>query len=150
MPKAVKVLMTQRFTDAQVDRVRAISPHIVVIQKSVQNDWDSSDIKASFDGDEEILYCFMPPSDLSVAPRLKWVQLHSAGINQLTNHPILKSNIRITTSSGIHAVPIGEFAIAMMLALGRKVPLMVHNQSHAEWPHDKWHLFLGTELPARS
>ncbi len=142
--------MTQRFTEAHVDRVRAVSPHLVVTQKSVQNDWDSSDIKSSFDGDEEILYCFMPPSDLSVAPKLKWVQLHSAGINHLTNHPILKTNIHITTSSGIHAVPIGEFSIAMMLALARKVPLMVQKQSHAEWPPDKWHLFLGTELHSKT
>jgi phosphoglycerate dehydrogenase-like enzyme len=145
MPESTKVLMTQRFADTLVDRVRAVSPQLVVTQKSVQNDWDDSDIGASFDGDEEILYCFMPPRDLSVAPKLKWVQLHSAGINQLTNHPILQSGIRVTTSSGIHAVPIGEFAIAMMLALARKFPLIVRKQDLSEWPNGRWHLFLGTE-----
>ncbi len=150
MPNSIKVLMTQRFTEAQVDRVRAVSPRLVVTQKSVQNDWDSSNIQASFDGDEEILYCFMPPSDLTVAPHLKWVQLHSAGINQLTNHPLLKTDIRITTSSGIHAVPIGEFSIALMLALARKMPLIVHKQDRAEWSQGKWHLFLGTELHGKT
>lgn len=150
MPENTKVLMTQRFTQEQVDRVRAVSPRLIVTQKSVQNDWDATDISASFEGDEEILYCFMPPQDLSVAPKLKWVQLHSAGINQLTNHPILKTNIRITTSSGIHAIPIGEFAIAMMLALARRVPLMVRKHDRAEWPQNKWPLFLGTELHGKT
>lgn len=150
MPDPIHVLLTQRFSEEHVDRVRAVSPRLVVTQRSVQNDWDSSDIKASFAGDEEILYCFMPPSDLSVAPRLKWVQLHSAGINQLTNHPILKTDIRITTSSGIHAVPIGEFSIAMMSALARKVPLIVRKQDLAEWSKSKWNLFLGTELHGKT
>jgi phosphoglycerate dehydrogenase-like enzyme len=114
----IKVLMTQRFTDGQVNRVRAVSPRLEVVQKSVKEDWDPTDTAHFFDGDEEILYCFMPPRNLAVAPRLKWVQLHSACINQLTNkgHPILQSDIRITTSSGIHDIPIGEFAITMMLA----------------------------------
>jgi phosphoglycerate dehydrogenase-like enzyme len=120
----IKVLMTQRFTDGQVNRVRAVSPRLEVVQKSVKEDWDPTDTAHFFDGDEEILYCFMPPRNLAVAPRLKWVQLHSACINQLTNkgHPILQSDIRITTSSGIHDIPIGEFAITMMLAPIRVAP----------------------------
>ena len=146
----IKILMTQRFTEAQLDRVRAVSPRLVVIQKSVKEDWDSSDTGHFFDGDEEIMYTFMPPRDLSIAPRLKWVQLHSAGINHLTDHPILRSDILITTSSGIHATPIGEFAITMMLALARKVPLMVRKQDRAEWPKRKWNLFLGTELRGKT
>lgn len=142
--------MTLRFTKAQLDRVRAVSPRLVVTQKSVHDDWEPTDTARFFDGDEEILYCFMPPREPSVAPRLKWVQLHSAGINQLTKHSILKTDIRITTSSGIHAVPIGEFSIAMMVALARKIPLIVRKQDHAEWPSDKWRLYLGTELHGKT
>src|SRR5450756_2393640 len=104
----MKVLMTLRFTEDQLNRVRAVSPELQVAQKSVGDDWDPTDTTGMFDGDEEIVYCFMPPRNLAAVPRLKWVQLHSAGINHLLNskHPILQSNIKITTSSGIHAVPI--------------------------------------------
>jgi len=146
----IKVLMTQRFTEAQIERLRAVSPRFVVVQKSVKEDWDHTDTAHFFDGDEEIMYTFMPPRDLSIAPRLKWVQLHSAGINHLTDHPILHSDLLITTSSGIHATPIGEFAITMMLALARKVPLMVRKQDRAEWPQRKWNSFLGTELRGKT
>jgi phosphoglycerate dehydrogenase-like enzyme len=142
----VHVLTTQRFTEAQMGRIRAVSPDLEVVQKSVREDWDAQDTAALLDGNEEILYCFMPPRDLSIAPNLKWVQLHSAGINQLIHHPILQSDLRITTTSGIHATPIGEFVMAMMLALARHVPRMVRMQDRGAWPEHRWNTFGGTEL----
>jgi phosphoglycerate dehydrogenase-like enzyme len=142
----IKVLMTLRFNEDQVNRVRAVSPQLQVTQKSVRENWDGMDTAEFFDGDEEILYGFMPPKNLSAAPRLKWVQLHSAGINHLRNHPVLQSDVRITTSSGVHAIPIGEFAITLMLALARRVPRMVRMQDHGEWPEHRWKMFVGTEL----
>ncbi len=141
-----KVLVTQRFSDAQIERLRAVSPALQVVQKSVREEWDSMDTGALLEGDEEILYCFMPPRDLSKAPQLRWVQLHSAGINHLRGHPILESDMFITTSSGIHAVPIAEFSIAIMLALARRVPRMVRMRERGEWPRDRWRSFFGTEL----
>jgi phosphoglycerate dehydrogenase-like enzyme len=145
---SIKVLMTLRFTDEQLDRIRAVSPQLAVVQRSVPEGRDGIDVGELFDGDEEILYGFMPPRDLSRAPQLKWVQLHTAGINHLlnVNHPILQSQIEITTLSGVHAVPIGEFAIALMLALARQVPLLTRLQTEREWRKDKWKLFLGAEL----
>jgi len=145
-----KVLMTLRFTEDQVDRIRAVSPQLEVVQKSVRENWDGKDTAEFFEGDEEIFYGFMPPRNLAAAPRLQWVQLHSAGINHLTDHPILQSDIRITTSSGIHAVPIGEFVVTLMLALARRVPRSVRMQDRGEWPRERWRTFLGTELRGKT
>lgn len=145
-----KVLMTMRFTEEQLARVRAVSPRLVVVQKSLPEGADFNDTSALFDGDEEIFYGMIPPRDLSRAPRLRWVQLHSAGINHLRDHPIWQSDVRVTTASGIHAVPIGELAIALMLALARKIPLMTRLQMRSEWPRGKWNLFLGTELRGKT
>lgn len=145
-----KILMTLRFTQAQLERVRAVSPQLQVVQKSVQEGSDGRDTASLFGGDEEIFYGFTPPRDLSAAAQLKWVQLHSAGINHLANHPILQSDIRITTASGIHAVPIGEFAIALMLALARRVPRMVRMQDGGEWAKERWQTFLGVELRGKT
>ncbi|MEW5718664.1 MAG: D-2-hydroxyacid dehydrogenase [Chloroflexota bacterium] len=146
----IQVLLSLRFTDAQIERVRAVSPRLSVTQKSLKEGQDFSDASVLFDGDEEIFYGTIPPRDLTRAPRLKWAQLHTAGINHLTNHPILRSDIRLTTCSGIHAVPIGEFAIGMMLALARKFPLATRKQDRADWPPHKWRLFLGTELRGKT
>ena len=150
--KKIKVLMTLRFSSALLERVRAVSPQLIVVQKSVKEDWDGMDTGEFFDGDEEILYAFMPPRDLSHSPNLKWVQLHSAGINHLLNrnHPILSSQVKVTTSSGIHAVSIGEFSIAMMMALARRVPRMVRMQDSGVWSKNRWEAFLGPEMHGKT
>ena len=145
-----QVLLTQRFSEAQLERLRAVSPELQIEQKSVREEWDAMDTGSFFQGNEEVLYCFMPPRDLSVAPKLRWVQLHSAGINQLAGHPILQSDIFITTSSGIHAVPIGEFSITMMLALARRVPRMVRMQDAGIWPEQRWTTFQAVELRGKT
>ena len=153
MVQQIKVLVTSPFNETQLNDLRAISPRLIFVSKPVGSGWSRADTSDLFEGDEEIFYGFMPPHDLSKAPRLKWVQLHSAGTNQLTDHPIMHSDISITTASGIHAVPIGEFAVMMMLALARHLPRMVRMQNRGEWP--KWpkhrsQMFAGSELRGKT
>ena len=131
----IKVLLATNINDTQLDRLRSVSSRLNIISKPrEQGTWSRSDPSDIFEGDEEIFYGFMPPRNLSKAPHLRWVQLHSAGIDHLINHPILNSDILLTTTSGIHGVPIGEFAIMMMLALARHVPRMSRFQYQVEWP----------------
>ncbi len=146
----IHILITERFTQAHLARLRAISPRLNVIHKAVPEGKERDDIAPLFDGTEEVLYCLRPPQNLAVAPNLKWIQLHTAGINLLSDHPLRHSPIRVTNASGTHAVPIGEFAIGMMLALARKLALAVRKQDRAEWSPNKWHLYLGTELRGKT
>ncbi|HEU4758599.1 MAG TPA: hypothetical protein VFT91_01330, partial [Dehalococcoidia bacterium] len=54
----------------------------------------------------------VPDDILSRAPQLRWVQLTSAGVDRLLETPWLQSQaVTVTTASGIHAVPIGEYVI---------------------------------------
>ncbi len=148
MDNEISVLMTLRFSDEQLERLRSISPRLSVRQQSIHDDRD--DVTPFLRGDEEIIYAMTPPRDLAQAPCLKWVQLHSAGINHLRNHPIWASPIQVTTASGIHAIPIGEFAVGLMLALARKLPRVIRLQERAEWPKHKWSLMLGSELRGKT
>ncbi len=148
MNPTISVLMTLRFGETLLDEIRAVSPRLQVRQQSVTQ--DREDISAFLDGREEILYCAMPPRDLARVPKLKWVQLHSAGVDHLRGHPIWQSNITVTTTSGIHAVPIGEFTFALTLALARKLPKMVRLQERAEWPRNRWELLSGLELRGKT
>ncbi len=144
MADQIPILSTLRFTDPQLELLRSVSPRLVIRQHSIHD--DREDITSFLQGDEQIIYAMTPPRDLSQVPHLKWVQLHSAGINHLRDHPIWATNIQVTTASGIHAVPIGEFVIALMLALARKLPRIIRLQERAEWPRHKWELLLGSEL----
>ena len=144
MDEQIPVLSTLRFSDTQLERLRAVSSRLLIRQQSIHDDRD--DITPFLHGDEQIIYAMVPPRDLEKLPHLKWVQLHSAGINHLRDHPIWATNIAVTTASGIHAVPIGEFVIALMLALARKLPRLTRLEERAEWPRHKWELLLGSEL----
>lgn len=136
------------FNDDQLNRIRAVSSKLLVNAKPSRS-WDRSDTSEFFEGDEEIFYGLMPPRNLSKVPHLKWVQLHSAGIDHLKGHPIMQSNIIMTTASGIHAIPMGEYAIMTMLALARKLPLIIRTQGQGEWPKKRAE-FRGSELRGKT
>src|SRR5207244_692569 len=57
-----------------------------------------------------------------VAPDLRWIQLTSAGPDRLLNSGLLEEGIVVTTVSGLHATPIGEFVLCMMLLFATGAP----------------------------
>ncbi|MFQ5827682.1 MAG: D-2-hydroxyacid dehydrogenase [Candidatus Methylomirabilia bacterium] len=136
----LNVLVTMNFDEAQLDRLRAVSPRFSV----TRGDPETADYSRT-----DILYAGMLPRDLSRAPNLKWVQLHMAGVNTLHDHPIYTdSAIPLTTTSGVHAAAVAEYAITVLLALAHRVPRMVEWQARGTWPTDerRWPLFVPTEM----
>ena len=140
MPETTQVLVTMPFTDAQLDRLRAVSPRLTV---------DRADAATADYSRTSVLYAGAPPRDLARAPRLRWVQVHMAGVNALHDHPLYtQSTLPITTSSGVHAASIAEYAIAALLALAHRVPRMVEWRRTGGWPPDleRWPLFVPSEI----
>jgi phosphoglycerate dehydrogenase-like enzyme len=138
--RSVEVLFTMPFGEALLDRVRAVSPRVSV---------ERADARTADYAGAEVLYAGMPPRELSRAPDLRWVQLHMAGVDALRDHPIYTgSAITLTTSSGVHAAAVAEYAVTTMLALAHRVPRMVEWQQRGMWPPDKerWPLFVPTEI----
>ena len=136
----LNVLVTMPFSEKQLDRVRRVSSQLSVTRA----DPDTADYSGT-----EVLYAQAPPRDLARAPRLRWAQVHMAGVNALHDHPIYASSaIPLTTTSGVHAAGIAQYAIAMMLALAHRVPRMVEWQAKGRWPPDeqRWPLFVPTEI----
>jgi len=136
----LNVLVTMRFDQAQLDRLRAVSPEISVSQA----DPDAADYAKT-----HVLYAGSPPRDLSRAPALRWVQLHMAGVNALADHPLYtETALPLTTTSGVHAATIAEYAVTMLLALAHRVPRMVEWQGRGGWPPDeqRWPLFVPAEV----
>lgn len=136
----LNVLVTMRFDRPQLDRLRAVSPEIRVSQADPE--------RADYAG-IDVLYAGAPPRDLARAPRLRWVQLHMAGVNALADHPLYTgSTIPLTTTSGVHAATIAEYAVTMLLALAHRVPRMVEWQRRGGWPPDeeRWPLFVPSEV----
>ena len=142
----VHVLTTMGFTPALLDQVRAVSPRLQVTQQTCHDDAEVSAALEAHPG-TEVLYTFhLPPDAADRAPGLRWVQLHSAGADHLLDHPILGSEVAITTTSGIHATPIAEYVFASILARRWRVPLWTHCQREAHWPSGRWGLYARPEL----
>jgi phosphoglycerate dehydrogenase-like enzyme len=128
------------FPDPLIERLRGVSPALTVTRAEARNaDYSAADV----------VYAGMPSRTLGQAPRLKWVQVHMAGVDALADHPLYtQSTVALTTTSGVHAATIAEYVITVMLALAHRVPRMVEWKGRGGWPADeqRWPLFVPSEI----
>jgi phosphoglycerate dehydrogenase-like enzyme len=136
----MNVLVTTGFEDALLDRMRAVSPDVQVTRA------EGGRVNYS---DVDVLYGNALPREPARAPRLRWVQLHMAGPDSIHEHPIYtQTSVALTTTSGVHAATVAEYAITVLLALAHRVPRMVEWKRKGRWPSDeqRWPLFVPTEV----
>ena len=144
MNDKITLISFVQFTDQQLDKLRAVSPRLEVHQLT-NGQYD--DLPAELRNRAEILYGW--GSHLANAhryPRLKWIQTHSAGVNYLLEDPVWQSSVLISSLNGVHAVPMAEHALAMILAFRWRLRTMLSFQSRSEWPRNRWDLFAAPEL----
>ena len=87
----------------------------------------------------EILFDFdrSSGSELPVrAPNLRWIQATSAGIGEYVRKMGYAESMPatvFTTASGVHARPLAEFCIMVMLAFHKKLPKSLRDQRERVW-----------------
>ncbi|GCE47192.1 phosphoglycerate dehydrogenase-like enzyme [Thermosporothrix hazakensis] len=118
-----------QFTPAQQERIRkatGIDIHCFA---------DNNDYLQALK-DAEIACGFMPANGRELAPRLRWLQTPSAGVDWLLKSPLAApdSNVIITTAAGIHAQCIAEYVFGSMLMFNRSWPSLVIMQREHRWP----------------
>jgi phosphoglycerate dehydrogenase-like enzyme len=70
---------------------------------------------------------------LRQSPDLQWVHIHSAGADRQIYLDLLARGVQITTSSGANAQVVATVALAGMLALARRFPLLWAEQQNRQW-----------------
>lgn len=125
------ILSTARFSAELLARVQAVSPRIVLTQHPAH---EPSAVPAHEFARAEILYTFSALPQPAQAPRLRWVQLNSAGADHILNHALFKAGVTFTTTSGLHAINIAEYVMASILAWSRHLHILLDYQRRAEWP----------------
>ena len=94
-------------------------------------------VKARLDAmlaDAEIIYGFIPPRDIMArAPKLKWINAPSAGVDRFLVPDIVASPLILTNSRGIHSVQMGEMAFEMLLMLAKKAPFFFRMKEERRW-----------------
>jgi len=72
-------------------------------------------------------------SAIRKAPRLKWLQVFSAGVDHPVYAEMLARGVRITTASGSAAEPIAQTMVAGLLMLARNFPRWLESQKNRVW-----------------
>jgi phosphoglycerate dehydrogenase-like enzyme len=70
---------------------------------------------------------------LPLAPRLRWIQTYSAGIDRLPLDDLARRSILLTNASGAHGAQIAENILALMLAFAVRIPALVRAQTNHAW-----------------
>ena len=70
------------------------------------------------------------------APRLKWIQSLTTGIDAILRLKSLKPETIVTSTAGMHAPQMSEMAFLHMLVLARNFPRLLDNQRGARW--ERW------------
>lgn len=85
---------------------------------------------------------------LAVAPEMRWIHTPSAGVEHLLIAPVLERDITLTNSAGVHAIPIAEFVLALLLSRAKQLPGYAAAQAEARWDraHEPQELYEQTML----
>ena len=163
----VRILIASYLEPHHVDRIRAVNPRLEVVYEPgllPPPRYAADHVGHAFErteGDErrwvsllaeaEVLFDFDRThlEDLpELAPSLRWVQATSAGIGQLVARHRYAERMPtavFTTASGVHAIPLAEYALMSILMFRRKVPEMLADQRERRWVR-----FASSDLADRS
>ncbi len=129
--RPINVVVNFDFSDAELADFRAISPRLKVERYA-------GTVPDKVWAEVEVLYTtnnFPLPEQ---APRLRWIQLHSAGADHMVKAPIFKAqDVEVTTTSGIHATIMAEFCLMLMTAFNFQLLQLLRFQAAAEWPQKR-------------
>lgn len=73
------------------------------------------------------------PEQVTTAKKLRWIHSPAAAVHQLMFPEVVNSNIVVTNSSGVHGPVVAEHAIAVLLALAKRLPQAMHYQQQKIW-----------------
>ena len=128
-------------TPAGEERIRAAAPpgwEVVAVRAATSSDGDgpprASDEALEAIRDAEAYFGFGFTADLlAAARRLRWVHSAAAGVGSVLASGIAKTDVLLTNSAGIHAVPMAEFIVGGLLHFMRGLDVAIDQQRRGEW-----------------
>ena len=118
------ILLRQGWPPEDLERLRAISPQINILQRD-----DSSGAIDSADA----LFGNVRAEELASAKRLKWVQCASAGVEHLPLQQLVERDITLTNAKGCYAPEIAEHVFGLLFGLTRGIAHQVRQMREHRW-----------------
>ena len=69
-------------------------------------------------------------------PRLRWIHSTGAGIESFASEALAERGVIVTTSAGVYAPAMAEYAIAGMVAIARDLRRLITQQTEHRWQHE--------------
>ncbi len=129
----MRVLLQTHVQPGTIDRLRALSPDLEIIDATADDDFD---VDALADPELEVIIGRRVPADLSRVPRLRWLQVGSAGVDHLAADPPWAKSITVTNGRGVFAIPIGEYVSGAILRINQPTRRWEADQAAHAWPLD--------------
>ncbi|TYP51327.1 D-2-hydroxyacid dehydrogenase [Thermosediminibacter litoriperuensis] len=125
-----KILFGAKVSEKHLKKTREVAPDWnVVISENPEDK-----IKEIIDADIYVDWGFNFERRLvEAAGRLKWIQSLSAGVDRLPFDLVKEKGIIVTTTSGIHKVPISELVFGYMLMFARGLNRFYDQQKKKIW-----------------
>lgn len=123
--------------------------HVVRALTSSDGDGPPEPSPASMDAvrEAEVYFGFGMPRPLFLAARrLRWVHSAAAGVGSALYPEMVSSDVVLSNSAGVHAVPIAEYVVAGVMHFFRGLDVAVEQQRESRW--DK-QFFVSDESPVR-
>jgi D-2-hydroxyacid dehydrogenase (NADP+) len=140
----VNIVVTVPVGAEGLDRIASVGSGVLVLDASamltlsagVPVEPQDASVKARLDAmlaDAEVIHGFIPGNIMARAPKLKWINAPSAGVDRFLVPDIVAGPVILTNSRGIHHVQMGEMAFEMILMLAKKAPFFFRMSQRREW-----------------
>jgi phosphoglycerate dehydrogenase-like enzyme len=84
--------------------------------------------------DTDVLFTFqVRPEQIRAAPKLKWIHTGMAGLTWILIPEVVNSDIVVSNSKGVHAIPMAEHTLALMLQFSRRLVQCLDHQRQGIW-----------------
>jgi D-3-phosphoglycerate dehydrogenase len=71
---------------------------------------------------------------LTAAPRVRWVHKWGIGIDRIDQAALRRRGIGLAITAGANSQPVAELALALMLAVNRRIPYVNRVMRQGQWP----------------
>ena len=154
----VRVLVTFALEPELVSQIEAVSPRLEVQvlgqqarqlfrgQRRYPSELEAQTAREELEramASAEVIFGFWGPALIEMYPtldalraqaaNLRWIQLTSAGVDRAARSGLIESDLMVTSASGLHATPIGEYVLTIMLMFCKGSAAAVRAQERREW-----------------
>ncbi len=87
----------------------------------------------ALDGADVMIGWSLPPEQLRAAKSLRWIYSITAAIDQFLYPELASTEIALTNAGSVHGPLVAEHAIALLLALAKRLPSATRYQQRRKW-----------------